>query len=82
MGLPEIEIHPAHVWDCDACGSENFERGIVVEPSEEDVQAIAEEVGEYQKGFWMMCPDPVTCRNCGAKFNIQHMQDDEGEELE
>jgi hypothetical protein len=66
------ELHIAYVWDCDACGRENFERAMVYEFSPEE---IAE--GEYETGNWMTHPDSVICRGCGAVFDAKHFCEDE-----
>lgn len=71
----KVELHNAYVWDCDACGAENFVRAVTVEMTPEDVEAMKERYGgddeEWQTGNWMSRPDDVTCSKCGAKFEVE-----------
>lgn len=75
MNKAKIELHPAHVWDCDECGRENFCRGIVVEPSEEERAEMEEAMGEpFVMGDWLTAPNEVTCAHCGAEFDTEDDQ--------
>jgi predicted nucleic acid-binding Zn ribbon protein len=67
--MKTIELRPAHTWDCDDCGRENFCRGVVAEPSEDERREMEETTGEaFVMGHWMTAPDEVTCAHCGATF--------------
>jgi uncharacterized Zn finger protein len=35
-----VVLRPAYCWDCDSCGRENFERGIIQEFSLEDLKGL------------------------------------------
>lgn len=37
-----VELHAAHVWDCDSCGKENFERAIEGDMDEACMDALEE----------------------------------------
>lgn len=67
-----VELNVAYVWDCDACGRENFVRAVVVEMTEEDqVEQCVQYGGEpadWETGQWMTRPEEVTCQHCGATF--------------
>lgn len=70
----EIELHPAYVWNCDSCGRENFERGLVPEFSMEELEEIKEEYGidPYEEGNFIVMPDLVQCKFCKEKFKTVH----------
>lgn len=54
-----VELHTAFFWICDACGSDNFHRGIAAEAPPGD------------QGEWVMQPDRVKCDKCGAEFDVE-----------
>lgn len=67
----KVELHPAHVWDCDECGRENFCRGIVAEMNEEEIQEMRDlGMGEEVVGKWMTAPETVKCAYCGIEFDV------------
>jgi hypothetical protein len=72
---PKVELHPAHVWDCDECGRENFCRGVVMEISEQDREAMIARYGgkeeDWQTGNIISAPDEVTCAHCGQTFVVE-----------
>lgn len=74
-----VELHGAWTWDCDACGAEQFERGVVVGPEALDPED-AEELGDFLPGEFYTHPDAVVCRECGAAFTVE--MDDENDEDE
>lgn len=75
MTQPKIELRPAHTWDCEDCGRENFCRGVVYEPSPEDQAEFEEETGQpFEMGHWMTAPEAVTCAHCGATFQTEDMR--------
>ena len=71
----------AYVWDCDACGAENFERSIVAELCDEDREEIFRrlheldqwaELPEGWRDFQIVSrPDSVKCQQCGAGFEAE-----------
>ncbi len=67
---PAVELRPAFVWDCPECGEELFVRGLVPEMSEEDLQELRDEQGvqPWELGDFVMMPENVQCRKCGASF--------------
>lgn len=78
--LQKIELHPAHTWDCDNCGRENFCRGVPHEMNPDDPQdaeliAIAKEANEESgmpiTGFWITAPEEVTCIHCGTTYETE-----------
>ena len=77
-----IELHPAFVWDCEDCGTENFVRA--VSDFAEDVQEkLREEYGveDYETGSWCMAPSSVTCKYCGSVFYALDGEADEDDDL-
>lgn len=75
----KVELYPAHGWDCDACGAQNFCRGVVFEPSEEERRELEElgMVGGQIDGHWTTIPGEVTCSECGASFETVHFEEEE-----
>lgn len=71
---PRVELHPAHVWDCDECGRQNFCRAVVLELNEQDREALITRYGgdeeDWQTGDIVCAPDDVTCQHCGATFAV------------
>ena len=71
--MTTIELQPAYMFDCTACGVENFIRAVVVEFNEQDVLAMQVRYGvpahECRDGSWMSRPDTVTCKHCGATYD-------------
>lgn len=69
-----IEIRPAYTWTCENCGRDQFERGIIAEPSPEDQAELREKHGIefHETGTWMYAPRWVQCEACGTKFKTQH----------
>jgi uncharacterized protein with PIN domain len=82
---PLIELRPAHVWDCDACGRENFVRNVIPSFSddEEDEMRQLMEVSPDEDGLITMIPDQVKCPHCGAEFRTMLMfeTEDQVEEM-
>lgn len=76
---PFVELHPAHVWDCDACGRENFCRGIdaqeFVAPDELDEAREALGIEPWEEGSLVTAPDVVTCSHCGAQYSTRDWRD-------
>jgi hypothetical protein len=71
------ELHPAYVWDCDACGTENFCRAVVYEFSPDERAEMAAEHGlDGVTGEWMSRPDAVQCRQCGKTYDARDPRED------
>ena len=76
----------AYVWDCEECGSENFERAITAEIVDEDREAIFrqfhqmdpwEPLPEGWRDFQLVTrPDSVTCCKCGTEFDAEDDRDE------
>lgn len=73
------EMHPAYVWDCDHCGTENFVRSVVYEPSIEERTelATAHGVSPDEIGDWVSHPDEVTCSRCGTTYPAKHFRSEQ-----
>jgi hypothetical protein len=69
--LAVIELRPAHSWDCDHCGKENFQRAVVASVDEIDV----EEYHIDEEGFWLTLPTKVKCSSCGTEFLVRDYSD-------
>ncbi|MFZ5831957.1 MAG: hypothetical protein ACOY3P_17880 [Planctomycetota bacterium] len=72
-----VELRPAYVWDCQECGREVFERGVVCEADAESEAEMREEHGiePWEEGAWIMMPETVACPHCGATFATHHYSD-------
>ena len=72
--MKSIELRPAYVWDCDECAYENFATGVVDGMSPDELEELREEHGisEFDEGHWVIMPEIVTCKNCGAQFKTEH----------
>jgi hypothetical protein len=84
--MVKIELHPAYAWDCDACGRENFVRGLVAEMSEEELADARERFGleSWEMGGFLRVPVVVVCQFCGADFETvpDDLDEDENEDVE
>jgi hypothetical protein len=76
---PIVELHQAFHWICDACGRDNFERAITVDPASIDAEdlpiedpdraeAIRDWINNAGEGDFVQAPEDVTCLHCGAEF--------------
>lgn len=76
---PVVEMRPAFVFTCEACGRDNFMAGIVPEMSQEDMSELREDYGidEHQVGTFLMMPRKVQCQQCGVTYKTHHMSEDE-----
>jgi hypothetical protein len=74
--MTEVELHPAFVWDCDECGSQNFERAIIPPFATVEEEEIARDILDVAvgEGFPVMAPMQVLCRVCGADFKTDVTQ--------
>ena len=71
-----VELVPASVWTCPECGTDQFERAIVTEVSEEEAAELRSELGvqPWVEGTFLMNPETVTCQNCGREYQTQDFQ--------
>ncbi len=79
--IRQIRLRPAYVWDCQECGREVFERGIVPEMAPEDMEKLREEYGveSWEDGDFVTMPDEVTCPYCHTSYMTLHFSDNEAE---
>lgn len=65
-----VELKPGYFWDCEDCGTENFERGGVPDLCEQDLLFLREKEGidPDDVGHFTMVPTNVKCRKCGLAF--------------
>ena len=71
--LPSVEIHTAYVWTCEECGIDNFEYGAIMEFDKEEEDHLVKKYGieEWQTGEWVIAPEEVECKECGARFQTE-----------
>lgn len=69
----KVEMRCAYEWTCPECGTDNFERAIVAELSEEDRSELLDEAGidDIATGDFVTRPDEVTCRRCRQEFEAE-----------
>jgi rubredoxin len=74
-----VTLRGAYVWTCPECGIDQFERGIAVECSDEELIELREDHGiqPWETGNWMLMPKAVRCKVCHKKFPTVHDGDDE-----
>lgn len=64
-----VEVHPAHMWDCPHCGTENFHRSISIQMTPDELREQGIEEDDIQ--HWEKCTVPpcvVTCKKCGSRY--------------
>ena len=62
-----VELHAAWRWDCDACGLENWVRGIHLE-EEHLTPTQINILGEAE--WWVCYPAEVECKNCKSGYVV------------
>lgn len=73
----KVELHVAYLWDCDACGRENFcrEQFGLVHMTPEDYEGLPDdvEITDDMLGDLLFPgePDTVTCAFCNAEFETE-----------
>jgi hypothetical protein len=77
-----VALRPVYAWDCDICGREFFERGVVVEIDDDGLERLKNEHGieVWEEGNFMMMPDTVCCPFCDVSFPTKHYRDDQGDD--
>jgi hypothetical protein len=67
-------LHPAFVWDCDECGTENFVRTVRADLSAEELAEMKEDydVEPWEEGEFLTAPKHVSCKQCGHEFETEH----------
>lgn len=74
MGWPITELRLAFAWTCDACGRDNFERGVHRElPPAELLARCAHAPVDVVTGHELTPPGRVACPHCGAVFKAVTM---------
>ena len=58
----KIEVHSAWMFDCNACGRENFIRGVRRESREND---------DGRVDLYVLYPREVACRFCERKYETE-----------
>ena len=76
MPSPEkVEMRCAYEWTCPNCGTDHFQRAVIMEMTAEDVADLRERYGgdneDWQSGHWMTRPDQVECPECGDEFETE-----------
>ena len=67
----KVELLPAHMWICDACGRDNFVRCRQVDPESDEGRELAEDAGRFMEGDFLTAPDRVACDFCHAEFDVE-----------
>ena len=72
--LQFVELHTAHMFDCENCGAENFCRAIQVETTEE----VKEEYGDLE---FYTSPNSVICKSCGKHYLVKYPNEELEDEI-
>lgn len=72
LGEQAVELHPAFLWTCDACGQDNFVRSINLEPEQVALMVDPDLLEQVMgvEGGWSIAPDHVVCNHCGGRFAV------------
>lgn len=70
-----VELHAAHVWDCEECGRENFERAVEGDMDEPSMQVFRDEEDSAEAAIQMLATEVVQDGNgnTGAAFLISRI---------
>lgn len=82
MTTDRVELLPAFLWICHACGRDNFARCRMVdreslegteilEDAVEECAELTRELGLTVDGYFLMAPQTVTCAHCQAEFETE-----------
>jgi hypothetical protein len=68
--MKTVELIPAHFWQCDNCGCENFVRSIVAEFSDDEIAEMKLDHGidVLAEGHFLTKPTEVECASCLERF--------------
>jgi hypothetical protein len=71
--IPEdstIELHPAWMWDCPHCGTENFQRSVCLEFTKEAYleAGLPEDEWDDEHHIGQSYPNYVKCRDCSKRW--------------
>ena len=66
-----VEMFQAFRWFCMDCGTENFDRGVEMDLTEEEEEELRFSMGidPLDKGAFIRISRTVTCRECLMMFN-------------
>lgn len=81
----KVAMHPAYMFDCPACGIENFVRAMNFPLNRDDEQEVErarrclklDEWEEIPDGAFVTYPDRVRCGECGEEFDTVGWDEDE-----
>lgn len=75
--MKTVEMRPAYEWTCEECGKDNYERSVIPELNDEDLQELKDEhgVNAWEAGFFQSYPDYVVCGQCGVCFATKGFPD-------
>lgn len=73
-----VELIPASMWVCDACGRDNFVRHRRVEWDSDEAAKIIAQLADGEDiddmataGEWLIAPTEVVCGHCKAEFTVE-----------
>lgn len=69
--MKTVHLNIAWMWDCDACGEENFERSFIPEVDPEAQKALVEECGQDEDAILCSFPFEVECYSCGERYETE-----------
>lgn len=71
--IRKIELHQAFFWICDDCGIHNFERAVLYESSDEEINELKGELGvqPWEDGVLVTTPQKVKCTFCRSEFETE-----------
>jgi len=81
-GELRVELHQAFMWDCPHCGVENFQRGVTIHMTDEELLESGIEASDFES--WRTAttaPCKVKCHDCERQFKATEDDDDDDHEL-
>lgn len=72
-----IELVPAFTWNCPACHSEQIEKAVVVELSQDEVDSLCQEraINPETLADFVSAPAVVQCKTCGHQYKTTNFED-------
>ena len=72
-----VAMRQAYEWTCERCGRDNFERCVVLDMSEKDLDLFVSKAGlrvdnGCVAGSFISYPDTVTCKWCTSSFKTEN----------